>query len=54
MLLANDVLTVFWIAIIPGVIAVVIPWFAVKEPAYCTPAQTSGGAASEGSAKDCC
>ena len=37
MLLANDVRAVFWIAVIPALIAVAILWLAVKEPAHLTP-----------------
>lgn len=39
LLLANDVRAVFWIAVIPALIAVAILWIAVKEPTYLKPLQ---------------
>lgn len=38
-LLANDIRTVFWIAVIPALISVAILWFAVKEPTHLKPLQ---------------
>lgn len=38
-LLANDVRAVFWIAVIPGLIAVAILFLAVKEPPHLAPTQ---------------
>lgn len=38
-LLANDIRAVFWIAVIPALIAVAILWFAVKEPTHLKPLQ---------------
>ena len=38
MLFASNVRAVFWIAVIPALIAVGILWFAVKEPPHLTPA----------------
>ncbi|MBL8270166.1 MFS transporter [Steroidobacter sp.] len=38
-LLANDVRAVFWIAVIPALIAVAILWLAVKEPTHLKPLQ---------------
>nr|WP_298727258.1 MFS transporter [uncultured Steroidobacter sp.] len=39
MMLANDVRAVFWIAVIPALIAVAILWFAVQEPPHLKPMQ---------------
>jgi MFS family permease len=38
-LLANDIRAVFWVAVIPALIAVAILWFAVKEPTHLKPLQ---------------
>ncbi|MDY6945659.1 MAG: MFS transporter [Pseudomonadota bacterium] len=36
-LLANDIRAVFWIAVIPALLAVAILWFAVQEPTHLKP-----------------